>query len=60
MNSPQNSAAIEWHQDYAFYLQTNDDIMTIGVLIDEMQRENGPLMDYPGSHHRPVYDHHVH
>lgn len=59
MKSPHNGAAIEWHQDYAFYPHTNDDIMAIGVIIDAMQSENGPLMVYPGSHRGPVYDHHV-
>ena len=59
MKSPGNGAAIEWHQDYAFYPHTNDDILAIGVIIDDMQSENGPLMVYPGSHKGPVYDHHV-
>jgi ectoine hydroxylase-related dioxygenase (phytanoyl-CoA dioxygenase family) len=52
-------AAVEWHQDYAFYPHTNDDILAIGVLIDDMETENGPLMVFPGSHRGPVYDHHV-
>ncbi|MCV6592248.1 MAG: phytanoyl-CoA dioxygenase family protein [Silicimonas sp.] len=52
-------AAVEWHQDYAFYPHTNDDILAIGVLIDDMAAENGPLMVFPGSHRGPVYDHHV-
>ena len=52
-------AAVEWHQDYAFYPHTNDDILAIGVLIDDMADENGPLMIFPGSHQGPVYDHHV-
>lgn len=52
-------AAVEWHQDYAFYPHTNDDILAIGVLIDDMAPENGPLMVLPGSHKGPVYDHHV-
>lgn len=52
-------AAVEWHQDYAFYPHTNDDILAIGVLIDDMEEENGPLMVFPGSHRGPVYDHHV-
>jgi len=59
MKSAENGAAIEWHQDYAFYPHTNDDILAIGVVIDDMQSENGPLMVYPGSHKGPVYDHHV-
>lgn len=52
-------AAVEWHQDYAFYPHTNDDILAIGVLIDDMELENGPLQVFPGSHKGPVYDHHV-
>ena len=59
MKSAENGAAIEWHQDYAFYPHTNDDILAIGVIIDDMESENGPLMVYPGSHRGPVYNHHV-
>lgn len=59
MKSAGYGAAVEWHQDYAFYPHTNDDILAIGVLIDDMTSENGPLMVYPGSHKGPVYDHHV-
>ncbi|WP_227269998.1 phytanoyl-CoA dioxygenase family protein [Roseobacter weihaiensis] len=59
MKSAGYGAAVEWHQDYAFYPHTNDDILAIGVLIDDMAPENGPLMVYPGSHKGPVYDHHV-
>ncbi len=59
MKSAGYGAAVEWHQDYAFYPHTNDDILAIGVCIDDMAPENGPLMVYPGSHKGPVYDHHV-
>ena len=59
MKSAENGAVIEWHQDYAFYPHTNDDILAIGVIIDDMESENGPLMVYPGSHKGPVYDHHI-
>ena len=59
MKSAGYGAAVEWHQDYAFYPHTNDDILAIGVIIDDMESENGPLMVYPGSHRGPVYDHHV-
>ncbi|MEO0503608.1 MAG: phytanoyl-CoA dioxygenase family protein, partial [Pseudomonadota bacterium] len=38
---------------------TNDDILAIGICIDDMADENGPLMVFPGSHRGPVYDHHV-
>ena len=59
MKSAGNGAVVEWHQDYAFYPHTNDDILAIGVIIDDMEDQNGPLMIYPGSHKGPVYDHHV-
>jgi len=59
MKSAGNGAVIEWHQDYAFYPHTNDDILAIGVILDDMESENGPLMVYPGSHKGPVYDHHA-
>jgi len=59
MKSAGYGAAVEWHQDYAFYPHTNDDILAIGVCIDDMAEENGPLMVYPGSHKGPVFDHHV-
>lgn len=59
MKSAGYGAAVEWHQDYAFYPHTNDDILAVGVIIDDMAHENGPLMVFPGSHKGPVYDHHA-
>ncbi|MGX9357420.1 phytanoyl-CoA dioxygenase family protein [Roseobacteraceae bacterium S113] len=59
MKSAGYGAAVEWHQDYAFYPHTNDDILAIGICIDDMAMENGPLMVFPGSHRGPVYDHHA-
>lgn len=52
-------AAIDWHQDFAFYPHTNDDILAVAVIIDDMKSENGPLMVYPGTHTGPIYDHHA-
>ena len=51
-------AVVEWHQDWAFYPHTNDDVLAVGVCIDDMAEENGPLMVFPGSHKGPVLDHH--
>jgi hypothetical protein len=59
MKSAGYGAAVEWHQDWAFYPHTNDDILAVGVIIDDMDVENGPLMVFPGSHKGPVYDHHA-
>ena len=52
------SASIEWHQDWAFYPHTNDDLLAVGVKIEDCTPENGPLMVVPGSHRGRVYDHH--
>ena len=52
-------AAIEWHQDFAFYPHTNDDVLAVGVIIDDMESENGPLMVFPGTHKGRIFDHHA-
>jgi len=52
-------ASVEGHQDWAFYPHTNDDLAAVGVMIDDMLEENGPLMVIPGSHKGPIYDHHA-
>lgn len=52
-------AAVEWHQDFAFYPHSNDDVLAIAVIIDDMESENGPLMVFPGSHLGPIHDHHA-
>jgi phytanoyl-CoA hydroxylase len=49
---------VEWHQDWAFYPHTNDDILEVGVMIEDCTMENGPLLIIPGSHRGPVFDHH--
>ena len=51
-------AAVEWHQDWAFYPHTNDDLCAVGIMMDDCALENGPLLCIPGSHKGPVYDHH--
>lgn len=50
---------VEWHQDWAFYPHTNDDLLAVGVLLDDMTLDNGPLLMMPGTHKGPTYDHHV-
>ena len=58
MKSAGYGAAVEWHQDWAFYPQTNDDVLAVGVIVDDMTEENGPLQVIPGTHRDPIYDHH--
>lgn len=52
-------AAVEWHQDWAFYPHTNDDLLAIGVMLEDVDEANGPLMLIPGSHRGPVLSHHA-
>lgn len=58
MKSPQFGSPVEWHQDFAFYPHTNDDLLAVGVALDDCTLENGCLMVIPGSHHGPILDHH--
>ena len=51
-------APVEWHQDWAFYPHTNDDLAAVGIMIDDVDEANGPLMVLPGSHLGPIFDHH--
>ncbi len=59
MKSAGFGAAVEWHQDWAFYPHTNDDLAAVGIMMDDMAMENGPLLVIPGSHRGPIFDHHA-
>jgi ectoine hydroxylase-related dioxygenase (phytanoyl-CoA dioxygenase family) len=58
MKSAGYGSPIEWHQDWAFYPHTNDDLAAVGIMLDDFTPENGPMMVIPGSHHGPIFDHH--
>jgi ectoine hydroxylase-related dioxygenase (phytanoyl-CoA dioxygenase family) len=58
LKSPEYGSPVEWHQDWAFYPHTNDDLLAVGVLLDDATPENGPLLVLPGTHRGPTYDHH--
>ena len=60
MKSAGFGSPVEWHQDWAFYPHTNDDLLAVGVCIDGMTIDNGALLVIPGSHTGPTYDHHQH
>ena len=55
---PSGGAAVEWHQDWSFYPQTNDDMLAVGIMLEDCTMENGPLMVVPGSHKGEIYNHH--
>ncbi len=56
--APGGGAAVEWHQDWAFYPHTNDDMLAFGLMLEDVDLENGPLQVIPGSHKGPVLSHH--
>jgi len=60
VKAPKYGSPVEWHQDWAFYPHTNDDILAIGVMLDDVELENGPLLVMPGTHRiDKVWDHHL-
>jgi phytanoyl-CoA hydroxylase len=59
LKAPHYGSPVEWHQDWAFYPHTNDDLLAVGVMLDDAISDNGPLLVVPGSHRGPTYDHHA-
>ena len=58
MKSAGFGSPVEWHQDFAFARPvTNDDMLSVGVALDDMTLDNGCLLFIPGSHKGPIYDH---
>ncbi|MGI9423083.1 MAG: phytanoyl-CoA dioxygenase family protein, partial [Hyphomicrobiaceae bacterium] len=55
--APGGGAAVEWHQDWAFYPHTNDDMLAFGLMLEDVDLANGPLQVIPGSHKGPVLAH---
>jgi phytanoyl-CoA hydroxylase len=58
MKSAHYGSPVEWHQDWAFYPHTNDDVLAIGVLLDDTDLSNGPMLVTPGTHTGEVWNHH--
>lgn len=50
-------AEIKWHQDIPFWPHTAYSVLTIGVALDEIDDEMGPMGVVPGSHTGPIFDH---
>lgn len=57
MKMAKSSSAVEWHQDWAFYPHTNDDLAAVGIMLDDIDMDNGPMYVIPGTHRGPVLDH---
>jgi ectoine hydroxylase-related dioxygenase (phytanoyl-CoA dioxygenase family) len=52
-------SSLEWHQDWAFYPHTNEDLAAVGIMIDDFRPDNGSMLVIPGSHTGPIYNHHA-
>ncbi len=55
--APGGGQAVEWHQDWAFYPHTNDSMLAFGLMLEDVEEDNGPLKVVPGSHKGPVLAH---
>lgn len=55
--APGGGQAVEWHQDWAFYPATNDSMLALGLMLEDVNLDNGPLQVIPGSHKGPVLAH---
>jgi len=58
LKSPSAGDLVDWHQDWAFYPHSNDDVLAVGIMLDDMTLDNGTVLFVPGSHKGEVYDHH--
>jgi len=58
LKSPSAGDLVDWHQDWAFYPHSNDDVLAVGIMLDDMTLENGTVLFIPGSHKGKVYNHH--
>lgn len=47
---------VKWHQDIQFWPHTDFTPLTIGVYLDDVDHEMGPMGVLPGSHLGPLYD----
>jgi phytanoyl-CoA hydroxylase len=58
LKAPHFGSPVEWHQDWAFYPHTNDDVTAAGVMLDDTTVENGAMYVIPGTHKGVTFDHH--
>ncbi len=52
-------AAVEWHQDLAFYPHTNTGTIQFIVGLEAVAADRGPLMVVPGSHRGEIFSHYA-
>jgi ectoine hydroxylase len=55
--SPGGGEIVKWHQDIPAWPHTNYSLVTLGVYLDAVPAEQGPLTCVPGSHRGPIFVH---
>lgn len=51
---PGAKTSVKWHQDFAYDPHSNDDLITVILLLNDVTEENGPPKVVPGSHKGPL------
>ncbi len=54
---PGSGEVVQWHQDITAWPHTNYSLVTLGVHLDEVTYDEGPLSCVPGSQEGPLYVH---
>ena len=54
---PGHGEIVDWHQDIPAWPHTNYSPVTLGVYLDDVPVEQGPLTCLPGSQHGPIFVH---
>lgn len=58
VKAPHFGSPVEWHQDWAFYPHTNDDVTAAGIMLDDTRVDNGAMFVIPGTHRGEIFNHH--
>jgi len=54
---PGTGEIVKWHQDIPAWPHTNYSPVTLGVYLDDVPAEQGPLTCIPGTHQGPIFVH---
>jgi ectoine hydroxylase len=54
---PGTGEIVDWHQDIPAWPHTNYSPVTLGIYLDDVPVEQGPLSCIPGSHRGPIFVH---
>jgi ectoine hydroxylase-related dioxygenase (phytanoyl-CoA dioxygenase family) len=53
-----NNGTVHWHQDFAFFPHTNDDLVAVSIALCDITHENGGMVMMRGSHKHGLLNHH--